>query len=161
MADETTLGNHQIHENFKAINAKDTSLNWFIFVHSGHGWEADGHGNGGLVEVRNHLRNDAIQYVVIRVEAVDVEYGVHTARPKVVLVTWIGPDVSGIKRRTVLGQKEEVRSALKGVGVHFEFDDIESFSISRLGEILSASQGAHKPTYYKFGDATWDLPAHA
>ena len=161
MADEVILGNQELTNNFNAIQAKDQTINWFAFVRGADSWDAAGHGSGGLSEVARNLSQDQIQYVVIRVEAVDVEYGVHTSRPKVILVTWVGSNVSGINRRKILGQKEEVRGSLKGVSIHVDIDDIDAFDLPHIGQILMASQGAHKPAYYKFGAAQWDLPAHA
>ena len=161
MADELVLGNPTLTQQYKDIQSDSPSINWFSFTHQKDHWAPGSQGTNDFAGLSSALNADQIQYVILRLQAVDIEYGVHTPRPKFALLTFVGPTVSGIQRRTILGLKEEVRSAFKHIGVHLEFDDYDQLNIGHVGQILMSSQGAHKCNYYQFGNDKWDLPAHA
>lgn len=148
MASET-LGNSGIHEAWNAIN-KGSGLNWFVFAGTSGNWNLVASGANGLSELKTHLDDSAIQYVVVKVDAVDVDEGV-TKHPKFGLGTWVGPGVGGIQRRRVLGEKQEVHGAFSGIHANFDWNSQDDLNMHEIGVKLAASQGAHKPNYYEFG----------
>mmetsp|Transcript_12816 Transcript_12816/g.19406 ORF Transcript_12816/g.19406 Transcript_12816/m.19406 type:complete len:160 (-) Transcript_12816:74-553(-) len=151
MAD-LTLGNQQIHDAYEDILKDDGGeLNWFIFSGSSGNWAIESKGGAGLDEMKAALANDKVQYVVFKAAAVDTDEGV-TTHKKLGLATWVGPDVEGVQRRKVLGQKQEIRDATTNIHIHLSWDDSSDVTMEEVGKACVASQGSHKPTYITFGE---------
>jgi len=124
----------------------DGDVSFIVFKHSGTSLEESAKGSGGLSEFKNNLDPSQVLFGGIRVLAVDGE----SKRSKFIFVTWVGPEVTPLKRARATTETPVVREQCPGFHVSLEAreqDDItEEIVIKRLKEV----GGSHAPDSFEF-----------
>eukprot|EP01129_Flabellula_baltica_P013218 TRINITY_DN60_c0_g1_i2.p1 TRINITY_DN60_c0_g1~~TRINITY_DN60_c0_g1_i2.p1 ORF type:complete len:169 (+),score=60.25 TRINITY_DN60_c0_g1_i2:51-509(+) len=101
--------------------------------------------------------DDQIQWGVIRVEGVDSRGGLESRRAKYVQINWVGPSVPPMKKLKALSGKDLISAFLGSVGLTIDARDRDEVEAVSIAKSLIAAGGAHKPTYYDFGDSQVQL----
>jgi len=109
----------------------------------------------GLETFKKALDASQVLWGLICVHGVDVRANVESVRRKLVQINWVGSGVKPMARSNALGGKAKVGKLIKGVAA--TIDATELFSGQEIVDKLCAAGGAHKPTYYSFGDEKIDL----
>ena len=140
-------------DGFAAFAKEDDPRNWFLVPLAGRKLGAAESGTGGFAEFVGALDNKKIQFCAIKVAAVDEQENVTSKRQKVVRIDWIGPNVSPLGRGAALQNKPHVAAAYQGCQAEIQSDgDMSMLTPKFVCQKLLKAGGAHKPTYYDFGD---------
>ena len=108
-------------------------------------------GGGDMSEVMEALQADQIQFVGLRVTAVDVKGARKSVRSKLVYISWTGPSVKVMAKAKATPLKASVQAHFQGAHVDFAVFDYDEISEDIIRAKLLASGGAHKPQFYHFG----------
>jgi len=95
-------------------------------------------GNGGVDELVNHLTTDLIAYVFIRI--IDIIEGIKTV--KFAFITFIGPDVSIMKKAKVSTNKGGVLALYNPVHVSLEITSPNEISDEKLLSTIQDASGS-------------------
>jgi len=132
--------------------ADDAKTNWLTVSVDGKRVAYLESGTGGIEEFKNSLSDDQILFGIIKVIALDVKKNVTSKRTKFIFVTWVGVNVSVLKKARVSVQTEEVKTMFPGVSISIQADSKDSFDPTDLTKAFLKVGGAHKPTQYKFAE---------
>jgi len=69
-----------------------------------------------------------------------------------VQINWVGPSVPPMQRKNALAFKQEISSLFAGVATVVDAVSKDDLSQKILADKLLTSGGAHKPSYYDFGN---------
>ena len=146
--------NPELRETWHDVANKDTDTNWCLFEFDGasKNLKVSGKGTGGLEELKSALNDDAVGFGAFRVLGIDDRSTTISRRPKFVFITWIGPNVSVLKKARVSIQRAQVLKVFDGIQISYDVPDRESFTKEEVIKLLCTAGGAHKPTYYEFAD---------
>ena len=143
-------------EQWEKVTRDEDETNWCILEVEGDEVVGVADGNG-LEALKNAFEDDKIQWGIFRVAGVDSRGGLESRRSKYVQINWVGPSVTPMKKMRALSGKEVVGAFLGSIGMAMDArdrDDLEDVDIAK--KLISAG-GAHKPTYYDFGDCQVSL----
>lgn len=110
-------------------------------------------GTGGFAEMLTKLDEKKVYFIGIKVKAVD-ERSVESVRTKYVVATYIGPKAPMMKKAGASTVKAKLTQAWGGISIYYSAPDLSEFTTNDLAARLLQCGGAHKPTYYDFGDGT-------
>jgi len=140
---------------FSKIKDSKQATNWLVYglVGKTNKLELVGTGEGGLSEMTEHLRDDAVAFCLLRVIGADVQANVTSNREKFTYISWIGKSVGVMQRAKVGMQSKAVQAYFVGVSLVISVDAStkEDLALEALAKRLLACGGAHKPTKYVFG----------
>lgn len=108
----------------------------------------------GFSDFKGSFPDTAVAWGIINVHGVDVRSNVESVRTKIVLVNWVGPKVGGVKRSQALSGKAQVQKVAKGVAITLDAEAVSELTLEAIGKKLLSAGGAHKPTFYSFGEGT-------
>eukprot|EP01129_Flabellula_baltica_P013217 TRINITY_DN60_c0_g1_i1.p1 TRINITY_DN60_c0_g1~~TRINITY_DN60_c0_g1_i1.p1 ORF type:complete len:153 (+),score=58.13 TRINITY_DN60_c0_g1_i1:137-595(+) len=138
------------------VTSDQSEINWCIL-----GVENDevvGVAEGtGIESLTAGFADDQIQWGVIRVEGVDSRGGLESRRAKYVQINWVGPSVTPMRKMKALSGKDLITAFLGSVGLTVDARDRDDIEVVDIAKSLIGAGGAHKPTYYDFGDAQVQL----
>jgi len=137
---------------FKAINAKDSAENWILVEVANKALQADPQKGEGLSNLIAALQANKLMFAAIRVSGVDEQASVTSKRPKVVQINWVGGQVPPMQRLAALSLKAEVSSLFQGSALSIDAVDAGDLTQEAIAKKLAAAGGAHKPSYYDFGN---------
>eukprot|EP00472_Partenskyella_glossopodia_P009519 CAMPEP_0197519488 /NCGR_PEP_ID=MMETSP1318-20131121/4754_1 /TAXON_ID=552666 /ORGANISM="Partenskyella glossopodia, Strain RCC365" /LENGTH=165 /DNA_ID=CAMNT_0043070487 /DNA_START=14 /DNA_END=511 /DNA_ORIENTATION=- len=106
----------------------------------------------GFAAFKEAFPEDKVAWGVINVHGVDKRANVESVRTKMVLVNWVGPNVPSMQKMQALSGKSKVAKIAKGAAVAVDASDPKEITIEVIAKELLACGGAHKPTFYKFGE---------
>ena len=129
----------------------DPSLGWALFEVENDQVVVVAQGVG-LESFRGAFDDNKIQWGVLKVSGVDQQDNVTSSRAKYVQVNWVGPNVPARKRSGALAGKSAIAQVLKGVQVTIDATSADDFTGITIGKSLLQCGGAHKPTFYDFGN---------
>ncbi|GAB5353308.1 hypothetical protein AAMO2058_000026000 [Amorphochlora amoebiformis] len=109
----------------------------------------EGEGIEGLVKSFDAKR---VMWACLNVHGVDVRANVESVRTKLVQINWTGKEVPAMKRMDSLAGKEKVSKVFKGCALSIDAECPEDITPEDIVKRLCAAGGAHKPTFYAFGD---------
>mmetsp|Transcript_1495 Transcript_1495/g.3519 ORF Transcript_1495/g.3519 Transcript_1495/m.3519 type:complete len:166 (+) Transcript_1495:158-655(+) len=146
--------NPALREAWHEVANKDTATNWCLLEFDGasKNMKVAGQGCGGLEELKSHLSDDAVAFGAFRVIGVDDRSTTTSRRPKFVFITWLGPNVSVLKKARVSIQRAQVMKVFDGIQIAYDIPDRDSFTKEEIIKLLCTAGGAHKPTYYEFAE---------
>lgn len=110
-------------------------------------------GTGGFAEMLSKLKDSEVYFIGIKVTAVD-ERSVNSTRTRFVVATYIGKKAPMMRKAGASTIKATLTSAWNGISIYYNVVDLESFTTEDLKDRLLQCGGAHKPSYYDFGDGT-------
>lgn len=110
-------------------------------------------GSGGFAEMLGKLDEKKVYFIGMEIKAVD-ERSVESVRTKYVVATYIGPKAPMMKKAGASTIKAKLTQAWGGISIYYQVADLEDFTTHDLAQRLLQCGGAHKPTYYDFGDGT-------
>ena len=154
MSADISTADPAIQEAWAALTKEEGGLNWLFLSHkagSKSELEVAGSGNGGLNEMRGALDESKVGFGVIKVVGVDDKASTQSRRFKYVFVTFIGNNVSVLTKARVSIQKGQVTPMFHGVQIYVDIQGADELTQELIANKLTASGGAHKPTYYDFG----------
>lgn len=132
----------------KVAGRKGKGGQWIIANHKGE-LVKEGFGIGALKEA---FEDSKVQFAVIRIDGVDEQEKVTSVRSKMVRLDWVGSSVKIRKRKRSLTGKPIIQKMWEGVSVTMSVKSIDELDAVNLCQGLLNACGAHKPTYYEFGD---------
>eukprot|EP00009_Paramoeba_aestuarina_P007699 CAMPEP_0201507750 /NCGR_PEP_ID=MMETSP0161_2-20130828/1321_1 /ASSEMBLY_ACC=CAM_ASM_000251 /TAXON_ID=180227 /ORGANISM="Neoparamoeba aestuarina, Strain SoJaBio B1-5/56/2" /LENGTH=170 /DNA_ID=CAMNT_0047902199 /DNA_START=67 /DNA_END=579 /DNA_ORIENTATION=+ len=150
------------YDSLRAAWGKVTSRNdgtyWVVFNFdaSGKVLQVKGTGEDGFSGLKDALDDNEVSFGAFLVKGIDDRGSTVSEREKYIAFSWIGENVSVMKKARVSVQKKDVLRIFDGCGMNIEIMDRESFTPQYVTKILLASGGAHKPTYYQFGPSDSD-----
>jgi len=103
------------------------------------------------------FEDNKIQWGVIRIEGVDSRGGLESRRAKYLQINWVGPSVAPMKKLKALSGKEQITVFLGSVGGTLDARERGDLDRLVIAKQLIASGGAHKPSWYDFGDGVINL----
>jgi len=110
-------------------------------------------GKGGFSEMVDKVDEKKVYFIGIKVIGVD-ERSVSSTRTKYVVATYIGPGAPMLRKAGASTIKAKLTQAWGGISIYYSVADKASFSHEDLKDRLLQCGGAHKPSYYDFGDGT-------
>lgn len=108
-------------------------------------------GTGGIEELRSKFDPDEVMFAILKVDALDVKKNVTSRRTKFIFLTWIGPNVSVLKKARVSIQSSDVKDAFPGLALQIDIYEQEDLDAIQVVKNLLKVGGAHTPTHYKLG----------
>eukprot|EP00004_Rigifila_ramosa_P007059 TRINITY_DN17981_c0_g1_i1.p2 TRINITY_DN17981_c0_g1~~TRINITY_DN17981_c0_g1_i1.p2 ORF type:complete len:144 (+),score=39.23 TRINITY_DN17981_c0_g1_i1:52-432(+) len=96
-------------------------------------------GRGTSSELRTHIKDDQIQYAVVRVQAKNKDF----VEPRDVFIRFIGSSVSTLKKgkmSTHVGKLQAVLSPTKG---HLECTNVANMTDELIAKLTNAGTGSH------------------
>jgi hypothetical protein len=112
---------------------------WVMVTYNGNNLVLEGKGTGGVNEVRSRLRNDAVQYILLRIE--DRKEGAFTTRD--VFVAWTGPEVSKIQAAKRAADAAVVQSVMRPSHAQITAVNKERFTESEVRDKSAPLSGSH------------------
>jgi len=137
------------------LTTKDGDKTWILFGFSDEKSNVlvpIGSGSGGIDELKTQLDENAIQYGAFRVVGVDDRETTVSRRAKYVWFSYIGKNVSVLRKARVSVQKPEVAKLFPGAGLTLELTSADDLTKIDVSKKLLASGGAHMPTAYEFAN---------
>lgn len=67
-------------------------------------------------------------------------------------VTFVGEKVRGMAKMKALQNRDAMNALMTGTVASLQYDNTDLFTASAVAKQLLASGGAHKPSFYDFGD---------
>ena len=126
----------------------NSPTNWCILEVEGE--EVSGVSSGsGLSALIEALDETKCQWAGFMAYGID---DVSSKRPKSIQINWVGPRVSPMKRMGALSGKAAASQLLQGMALTLDCNDKADLTMEDLARQLLACGGAHKPTYYDFGN---------
>jgi len=110
-------------------------------------------GTGGFAEMLGKLDEAKVYFIGIKVLGVD-ERNVSSTRTKYAVATYIGTKAPMMVKAGAATTKAKLTMAWSGITLYYAPPDLASFTTEDLKSRLLACGGAHKPSYYDFGDGT-------
>jgi len=110
-------------------------------------------GTGGFAEMLGKLDEAKVYFIGIKVLGVD-ERNVSSTRTKYAVATYIGTKAPMMVKAGAATTKAKLTQAWSGITLYYAPPDLASFTTEDLKNRLLACGGAHKPSYYDFGDGT-------
>jgi hypothetical protein len=111
-----------------------------------------GCGAGGFTEAKAHMLESKYYFIGMKVDGVDQRDTVSSVRSKYIVASYIGPGVKTMQRAGGGMLKATLTNAWHGASVWFNVPSLENFTHDELKNRLLQCGGAHKPTFYDFGD---------
>jgi len=105
----------------------------------------------GLSSLHDALDDSKLQFAALKVTGIE-QSSVTSKRPKIVQINWVGPSVPPMQRKNALAFKQEISSLFAGVATVIDAVSKDDLSQKVLADKLLTSGGAHKPSYYDFGN---------
>jgi hypothetical protein len=149
------LTDSSLKQAWDSLTEKDGKTNWILFSFENDKSTkliASGNGSGGLDELKSSLQDDQIHYGAFRVIGVDNRDTTVSRRPKYIWFTWIGTNLSVLKKARTSTQKPFLAKFFQSAQLNLELSGSDDLTKNEVGKRLLASGGAHKPTYYEFAD---------
>jgi hypothetical protein len=112
-----------------------------------------GHGTGGFAEMLDKLDEKKVYFIGIKVIGVD-QRSVNSTRTKYAVATYIGTKAPMMQKAGASTIKAKLTQAWGGISLYYSVSDRASFTTEDLKTRLLQCGGAHKPSYYDFGDGT-------
>merc|ERR1712196_592974 len=106
----------------------------------------------GLKSLADSLDSSKCAWACINVHGVDQRQNVESVRTKLVQINWVGESVPSMKKMQALSGKNAVAKLFKGVAINLDVNEASEITTKEIVDKLCASGGAHKPTYYAFGN---------
>jgi hypothetical protein len=140
---------------FTKVNHGDEN-NWVSFEVEGKGRELKlvvGQTGTGLVALNEYLNANLtkIVFVTLKVWGVDERESVTSTRDKIVQITFVGENVSPMKRTGALSMKPQIEELIGSCACTIAATEGDVTMLD-VGKSLLASGGAHKPSFYAFGN---------
>jgi Cofilin/tropomyosin-type actin-binding protein len=154
MSADISTDDPAIADTWAELTKEEGNANWLFLSHkagSKSELEVLGSGNGGINEMRGALDEGKVGFGVIKVVGVDDKATTKSRRFKYVFVTFIGNNVNVLTKARVSIQKGQVTPLFHGVQVYVDIQGADELTQELIANKLTASGGAHKPTYYDFG----------
>ena len=138
----------------QVVDTKNTEVSWCTIKVDGRKLADSGNVGLGLASLVTELNNnkDQVVFAALQVNGVDERDTVTATRPKYIQINWVGPNVAAMKRLGALQLKNEISQVFVGVAATVDCNDADDLTTVELGRVLLKSGGAHKPTYYDFGN---------
>jgi len=149
------LSDQSLKQSWDSLTEKDGKTNWILFTFENEKsirLVASGNGGGGLDELKANLKDDQIHYGAFRVIGVDNRDTTVSRRPKFIWFTWIGKNLSVLKKARTSTQKPDMAKFFQSAQMNLELSGQDDLTKNEIGKRLLASGGAHKPTYYEFAE---------
>eukprot|EP00468_Gymnochlora_sp_CCMP2014_P012504 CAMPEP_0167759152 /NCGR_PEP_ID=MMETSP0110_2-20121227/10862_1 /TAXON_ID=629695 /ORGANISM="Gymnochlora sp., Strain CCMP2014" /LENGTH=157 /DNA_ID=CAMNT_0007645501 /DNA_START=17 /DNA_END=490 /DNA_ORIENTATION=+ len=115
----------------------------------------------GLKPLAEALDEKKVMWAAFNVHGVDVRANVESVRTKMVQINWIGNSVPPMKKMQALAGKPKIVKLFKGMALTLDITSKDDLTIKAISSGLLAAGGAHKPTYYSFGDGKHELEFYA
>ena len=147
-----------LREAWNKVASRNDGAYWclFNFDASGKVLQVKATGEDGFSGLVAALDDGEVAFGAFLVKGIDDRGSTVSERDKFVAFTWIGENVSVMKKARVSVQKKDVLRIFDGCGMNIEIMDRESFTPKYVTSVLLKSGGAHKPTYYQFGPSDAD-----
>ena len=150
-----SLAEGPVGESVRSVTeSKDESVNWAIILREKTLTTEGGSSGLGLVALIEALKGleNRVAFICLKVTGVDERDTVVSKRPKFIQINWVGPKVPAMKRMGALQGKNEMSTIFNGVAVTMDITDVDDISMNTVGLTLLQCGGAHKPTYYDYGN---------
>ncbi|KAL6058644.1 Protein phosphatase 2C 2 [Balamuthia mandrillaris] len=125
----------RIRKAYEAVRADDDDTNWALFSYTTPSQSAIdvlSTGNGGLAELKSHFKSDFLGYAVVRVIT-------ESQLTKFVFISWIGKEVSVLKRARVSVHKPSVKNQLEGCALEIHATSLEEVDEEAILKRVGAS----------------------
>merc|ERR1719230_1134251 len=147
-----------LEQAWEKLTHKDSKINYIMAKLAGKRGQKvklveNPEGDGGFAEVKGRLDEKHFYFVGLKVRAVD-ERSVDSVRTRFVAFEYIGSQLSPFKRAGGSTSKAIVTKAWQGVSCWVQFPDMQSVTTANVTKELLRCGGAHKPTYYDYGDGS-------
>eukprot|EP00467_Chlorarachnion_reptans_P015268 CAMPEP_0114514976 /NCGR_PEP_ID=MMETSP0109-20121206/16457_1 /TAXON_ID=29199 /ORGANISM="Chlorarachnion reptans, Strain CCCM449" /LENGTH=173 /DNA_ID=CAMNT_0001695085 /DNA_START=175 /DNA_END=696 /DNA_ORIENTATION=- len=141
---------------FKKVNDQKDPLNWVVIRAPDGKVVMDGCGTG-LKTMMQAFKNEEMQWGLIGVLGVDDGSSVKSIRSKLVQIHWCGSSVHEADRgKLIKTQRPAIQKFAGAIACEVATSDPEEITSRKLAYKLFHAQGAHKPTYYDFGNEKVD-----
>jgi len=131
-----------VQEAYEDVRNDKTESSWAVFTYDGTTIKSTGTGNGGLNDLKNHLKNDERAYGFLRVTSGDEE----SKRAKFVFLSWCGPDVKALAKAKQSVDKAAVKDVIRNFAVEIHYTDLDEVNEERLHKQVIAAGGANYGT---------------
>jgi hypothetical protein len=134
----------QIVHQLKDLHSSENPTNWVLFGYSSDGqFELQGSGAGGIDEVKGHLVENQIQYVVLELTVEGDEYN----PIKFVLGTWTGPKVNpGVGKARASAHRDDIFDLVKkgvAISAQHQAESLDDFTAGQFAQAISRQ----RPSY--------------
>ncbi|KAG8190850.1 hypothetical protein JTE90_028345 [Oedothorax gibbosus] len=130
-----------LRDAYQDVRADTSDTNWALFRYKGAQIIHDQSGEN-LEELQQLLADDDRAFVFVRVAAGDEL----SKRQKFVLLTWVGPSVSTLKRARVSIDKALVKSVIQNFAVELQVETPDELSMDYLRAAVDKVGGANYGT---------------
>mmetsp|Transcript_40785 Transcript_40785/g.66324 ORF Transcript_40785/g.66324 Transcript_40785/m.66324 type:complete len:178 (-) Transcript_40785:170-703(-) len=135
----------------KLLDQKETAINWII-VSASSGEATLVKYGAGFSSLMGSFSNDAMQWGLLGVLGVD-DSSVKSIRSKLVQIDWFGGGVrEGDKGKMLNKQRPVIQKFAGAIACNIPASSKGDVTARKVAYKLFHAQGAHKPTYYDFGD---------
>lgn len=143
---------------WKQLTDDKDATNWILLGFPKKTLDVVGSGSGGLSELVGKFDDAEVMFAAFKVLGVDDKAAVTSSRSKYIGVTFVGGNVSGMKKSRTLSSKEEINMLFQGCAASMQISAADELTAIEVARKLLASGGAHKPVHYDFGgDETINL----
>jgi len=135
---------HQAENAFKSLTDDSKPVNW-VLLGVPHGeLELIGTGQGGINELKKKLHEDEVAFGALKVLVVEGT----SSLPRYIGITFIGTNVTGLKRGKAAGTKSQVDKIFKGLTITVECETVTQVTPHQIASHLR--KAVSTSTYFDF-----------
>ncbi|XP_074534154.1 coactosin-like protein [Halichoeres trimaculatus] len=134
----TSVDKDACREAYNQVRDDNTDINWAAFKYDGHLIVPAGQGTD-YEEFKQMCTDDVRLFGFIRITTGDAM----SKRAKFTLITWIGDNVSGLKRAKISTDKAKVKEIVQNFAKEFTFTDHKELDEDNIRDELKKAGGAN------------------
>lgn len=137
----TRIDSHRVKQAYEDVRYDASETQWAVFKFEGPTIVTSGTGSD-FAHFRSHFGDDERAFGYIRVQTGDEM----SKRAKFLLVTWVGPSVSVLKRAKMSTDKALIKGILSNFAVELQTENIADINLQNFVTELDKAAGAHYGT---------------